>query len=362
MGEVELLQVSWELDRRIGTLGQWLVSCKCLELLTKGEPMRQDKRRATDQMRQRLFLIRKAKKIGVSRACERMGKNRSYYYHWVKRYEAGGWRALEDRSRRPKSMPRLTGQKKVNAVIRLRKKTGYGKERLHDELEDRGVVIPSSTIGKILDREGLLNKQRQYKTQKKHTRCYNLLYPGQRVQLDIKYVPYEKCPRGRQLYQYTVIDECTRMRYIAWHDSIWTKRSVETLKAAQKYFRFKIDTVQTDNGIEFTFDYTAELTARHKEPKDHPLDLYCEEQQIVHRLIPPGQKELNGKVERSHRTDDEEFYRRLKGRHPLAYLRKKGRRWLEFYNFARRHSGIGKKTPGQFAIERLARYPERVAA
>jgi transposase InsO family protein len=259
-------------------------------------------------------------------------------------------------------MPRLTGQKEVKAVIRMRKKTSYGKERLHDELKDRGVVIPISTIGKILEREGLLLKQRQYKTEKKHTRCYNLLYPGQRVQLDIKYVPSERCQRGRQFYQYTVIDECTRMRYMAWHDSIWTQYSVETLKAAQQYFRFKIDTVQTDNGIEFTFDYTAELTARHKEPKTHPLDLYCEQQRIVHRLIPPGQKELNGKVERSHRTDDEEFYRRLKGRLPLAYLRRNGRRWLEYYNFARRHAGIGKKTPGQFALDRLQLYPERIAA
>lgn len=324
--------------------------------------MRRRESKVTDVMRQRLTLIKIAQKMGVTRACERMGKHRSYYYYWIKRYERGGWRALRDESRRPRRMPRLSGPEKVTAVVRLRKKTGYGKERLHDELKDRGVIIPVATIGKILDREGLLIRKRKYKTQKKHTRCYNLLYPGQRVQLDIKYVPAERCKLGKQYYQYTVIDECTRMRYLAWHDSIWVKRSVETLQAAQKYFGFKIDTVQTDNGIEFTFDYTAQLTARHKEAKRHPLDEYCEGKEIKHRLIPPGEKELNGKVERSHRTDDEEFYRRLKGRFPLAYLRRKGRRWLEFYNYGRRHSGIDKKTPGQFALERLQRFPERIAA
>jgi transposase InsO family protein len=244
----------------------------------------------------------------------------------------------------------------------MRKRTNYGKERIHDELKDRGIVIPVSTIGKILDRKDLLVRQRTFKTQKKHTRVYNLLWPGQRVQMDIKYVPSEIPPIGRRYYQYTVKDECTRMRYLGWHDSIWTLNVVQTLKEAQAFFGFKIDTVQTDNGIEFTFDYTAQLTAREKIPKEHPLDIYCREKGMKHKLIPPGEKELQGKVERSHRTDDEEFYRRIKKRIGLPELRRKGKRWLNYYNFKRRHSSIGKKTPAQFAVERLKLYPERFAA
>ncbi len=259
-------------------------------------------------------------------------------------------------------MPRLTSPELVKAVVHMRKKTNYGKERLHDELKDRGLVIPVSTIGKILDREGLLVKQRTYKTQKKHTRTYNLLWPGQRIQMDIKYVPSEVSPLGRRYYQYTVTDECTRMRYLAWHDSIWTLKVVETLREAQTFFGFKIDCVQTDNGIEFTFDYTAHLTARHKEPKEHPLDQYCRKIKIRHKLIPPGEKELQGKVERSHRTDDEEFYRTIKGRLNLPELRDKGKRWMMFYNFKRRHSSIGKKTPADFKNDRLKLYPDRLAA
>lgn len=316
-----------------------------------------------DLVRQRLFLLRLGRKMGVKRACERVGKHRSYYYYWDERYREKGWRGLIDRPRRPIRMPRLSSPEVVKAVKKMRKRTNYGKERLHDELKDGGIVIPVSTIGKILDREGLLVKQRQYKTQKKHTRSYNLIYPGQRVQMDIKYVPSEKCPIGRRYYQYTVKDECTRMRYLAWHDSIWTYRAAETLKEAEKFFGFKIDAVQTDNGIEFTFDYTAELTAREKIPKTHPLDVYCRQKEISHKLIPPGQKEINGKVERSHRTDGEEFYRTIKGRvKDLMELRRKGERWMNFYNFRRRHSSIGKKTPAQFAVERLKLYPDRIAA
>lgn len=316
----------------------------------------------SDRVRQRLFLMRSGREIGVRQACERIGKHRSYYYYWAQRYRERGWRGLVEESRRPLTMPRLSSPEIVKAVKRMRKRTNYGKERLHDELKDRGITIPVSTIGKILDREGLLVKQRQYKTEKKHTRCYNLLWPGQRVQMDIKYVPSEIVPIGRHYYQYTVTDECTRMRYLAWHDSIWTLNVVQTLREAQDFFGFKIDTVQTDNGIEFTFDYTAQLTAREKIPKEHPLDTYCREVKIRHKLIPPGAKELQGKVERSHRTDDEEFYRTVKKRINLLELRKKGKRWLMFYNFKRRHSGIGRKTPGQFTIDRLKLYPERLAA
>ena len=167
----------------------------------------QRERIGLDVVRQRLFLLRLGRKIGVKLACERMGKHRSYYYYWDGRYRKGGWRLLINQSLRPKIMPRITPPELEKAVVRMRKRTHYGKERLHDELKERGIVIPVSTIGKILDRKKLLVKQRTYKTEKKHTRVYNLLWPGQRVQMDIKYVPSEIKPIGRRYYKYTLTDE-----------------------------------------------------------------------------------------------------------------------------------------------------------
>ena len=322
--------------------------------------MLKKERIVSDLIRQRLFFIRRAEKIGVASACRELGKYRSQYYYWIKRYQTLGWRGLQNQSCRPRHMPRLSRPALVRAICEARRSTnGLGKERLHDYLADDGLKIPVSTIGKILEREGLLVKKRSFKTQKKHTRSYNLLKPGERVQLDIKYVPSAKCPPGKRFYQYTVIDECTRMRHLTWHDSIWNLRAVESLKAAQNAFGFKINCVQTDNGIEFTFNYTAQLQARHKPPVEHPLDLYCKEARIKHKLIPPGEKEINGKVERSHRTDEEEFYRPLQRVRDLKELRARGRIWNEFYNNRRRHSGIGKKTPRQFCEERLKIYPEQ---
>lgn len=312
------------------------------------------------KVRQRLNLIRSAKKYGVSIACERLGRHRSYYYYWFSRYKKYGIKGLEDRSRRPKRMPRKTNRKLEGKVICMRRRTGYGKERLHEYLKDKGVIIPSSTIGSILKRRGLLIKKRKWKTAKKHIKRYDLLYPGQRVQMDIKYVPYKV--KGKQWYQYTIIDEHTRMRYLEWHDSIWVLTVVEVLKRAREFFGFKIDCVQTDNGIEFTFDYTAQLIAQNKDPVIHPLDKYCDEVGIIHKLIPPGQKEINGKVERSHRIDDEEFYRRHKKFKKLRDLRQYGKQWMHEYNFQRKHWGITKKTPGNFCLERLQKFPKRLAA
>lgn len=304
-----------------------------------------------DLVRQRLNLIRAVKKYGISLGCERFGKHRSYYYYWNDRYKRWDWHGLRDRSRRPHRMPKISKEKNVKAVIKMRRKTNYGKERIHEYLKDKGIIIPVSTIGNILRRSGLLVKRRRWKTAKKHIRRYDLLYPGQRIQMDLKYVPY--MVKGRYWYQYSVLDEHTRMRYLEWHESRWVKTVVEVLKRAQRYFGFKIEAVQTDNGTEFTYDYTSELTARDKVPIIHPLDRYCKEAGILHVLIPPGEKELNGKVERSHRTDDEEFYRRYKRAKTIQQLRSYGRLWLYEYNFERKHWGVNKMTPAAFCKLRL---------
>lgn len=315
----------------------------------------------SDAVRQRLSLLRLANKIGVSLACSKLGKHRSYYYYWKKRFDKLDIKGLYDRSRKPKKMPLLINKSLANKVIQLRKKTNYGKERIHILLLKRGIKIAISTIGKILKRANLLLKKRYFKTQKKHTRSYNFFIPGIRVQMDIKYVPEEVSPLGKRLYQYTVIDECTRMRYLEWHDSIWNLKAIQTLNNAIDYFGFKVDSVQTDNGIEFTYNYTAQLTAKHKDPVTHPLDIYCQQKLIQHKLIPPGEKELNGKVERSHRTDDEEFYRTITHRvKHLTEIRLLGQKWLNHYNYKRIHSAINYKTPAEFKNERLFIFPHRL--
>lgn len=301
-----------------------------------------------DRVRQRLFLMRLAEEVGVRQACLQMGKHLSYYYYWSRRYTASGrdWRSLRDRSSRPRRMPRLSDTQTVNRVLKLRQRTGYGKARLAQRLG-----LPVSTVGHILRRAQVTRPLRKWPTQKKHRQRYELLYPGQRVQMDVKYVPFRI--QGKRYYQYTVIDECTRLRYTEIKECLWSLYAPEVLQKARRYFGFPIECVQTDNGTEFTFRYTAVLQAKHKKPKEHPLDTYCRRQGIRHRCIPPGEKELNGKVERSHRTDMEEFYNRYDSKPTAQQLRTDAKRWLHYYNGHRPHSSINNMTPWAFAKRKI---------
>jgi len=116
----------------------------------------------------------------------------------------------------------------------------------------------------------------------------------------------------------------------------------ELIKAAP----FQIKTIQTDNGIEFTYQFVSDPKCIDKEPKEHPLDTLCKKHKIHHKLIPLGQCEINGKVERSHRIDEEEFYR-LKTYSSLKELQLAFNQWIFYYNHKRPHGGINKMTPIQ---------------
>jgi len=116
------------------------------------------------------------------------------------------------------------------------------------------------------------------------------------MQMDVKYVLY--LVDGKKAYSYVIIDECTRWRFAKTYDSLDEGTTICFLGEFVQVRPFPIHTIQTDNGQEFT--YKLNPVAQHLE---HKVDLWCKARGILHRLIPPGVKELNGKVERSHHID-----------------------------------------------------------
>ena len=145
------------------------------------------------------------------------------------------------------------------------------------------------------------------KPPRKQDRRYpELKIPGEKVQIDVKEVPY-CCLKGaakrggKHLYQWTAIDECTRVRFIYGFEEHTPENSVRFLKMLQKVFPFPIRTIQTDNGTEFTYKYISET-------ENCPFDKALEATGILHKLIPPRTPWHNGKVERSHRNDQRYFY------------------------------------------------------
>lgn len=137
-------------------------------------------------------------------------------------------------------------------------------------------------------------------------------YPGQRVQIDVKYVPSvclvgaaaeEAKENGGHYYQYTFIDEYSRFRYLEAFKEHSSYSSAEFIKHCVVRFPYAIECVQTDNGPEFTNRLNAQCSSK----KTH-FEVTLERLGIRHKLIKPYTPRHNGKVERSHRKDNEEFY------------------------------------------------------
>jgi transposase InsO family protein len=176
---------------------------------------------------------------------------------------------------------------------------------------------------------------------KLHRRRYELPIPGQRLQMNVKYVPYPVA--GEKAYSYVIVDECTRWRYAQTFHSLDEGTTIRFLDQVIAVCPFPIHCIQTDNGQELT--YRLNPVARHLE---YRVTGWCTHRGIQHRLIPPGVKELNGKVERSHRLDEQWFYWRAPS-HDLDAFNPSQREWLRYYNAERLHGGIGYITP----IEKL---------
>lgn len=131
-------------------------------------------------------------------------------------------------------------------------------------------------------------------------------YPGQRCQIDVKFVP-AACLVGaaaeQKYYQYTFIDEYSRFRYLEAFEEHSTYSSTQFLLHVIKKFPFQIECIQTDNGLEFTNRLNSKGTKRQT-----LFEKTLAQMGISHKLIRPFTPRHNGKVERSHRKDNEEFY------------------------------------------------------
>ena len=133
-----------------------------------------------------------------------------------------------------------------------------------------------------------------------------MLYPGQRVQIDVKVVP-TACivgdAQGEKFYQYTAIDEYSRFRYLEAFKEQSSYSSAVFVEHLLKKFPFKIECIQTDNGQEFTKAY-----GNTKNPTLTLFENKLKKLGIQHKLIKVYTPRHNGKVERSHRKDNEYFY------------------------------------------------------
>lgn len=297
-------------------------------------------------VRIKLELILLAWKLeNVAEACSRRGFSRKFYYKWLGRLKKSGWRlsALSEKSRRPWRSPRRISRE-LELRIHWFRRRQYGARMIQAMLAQEGVKITRATICWVLRRRRKRSPILKSRLNP-HRKRYELLIPGQRLQMDVKYVP--ELVAGKRAYNYVIIDECTRYRYAKAYDQLSEGTTVAFLEEFLQICPFPIHTIQTDNGQEFT--YALNPVAKHLK---HAMDEWCERNGIHHRRIPPGVKELNGKVERSHRIDEQYFYWKAPTDN-LEHFNAKLELWLRHYNEVRLHGGLGYQTPRSKLYERL---------
>ena len=267
----------------------------------------------------RQLVIKYSQKRGVTAASIRYRVWRKAIYDWKKRYD-GRWQSLIDRSHRPHSHPRQQTAEEYAMIERYYRRT-KDKIMLWDKLRENGYTRCYNSLLRAIKRlklEETPEKRKGYKP-KPYQRAE---YPGQKVQIDVKFVPAYCVANGQKYYQYTAVDECTRYCFREMYDEHSTYSSLDFLKKLIVKFPFPIREVQTDNGTEWT-NVLLVKKATHKTL----FEEYLEECGIKYHRIQVATPRHNGKVERQHRLDEQRFYSKMR-----MFSLEDGRKQLAKYN------------------------------
>jgi transposase InsO family protein len=302
-------------------------------------------RRAT----RRLAILRHAEEItgNVALTCRYYGISRQCFYSWKRRYDAHGLDGLRDRSHRPQVSPNATRTEVVGKIIYRRQHYHFGPARIAMYLKRyHEVQISSSGVWRILKRLEL-NRLPASQRHKRHDRRWQRdekPLPGHRVQLDVRFIqPLPGAPKAKTYHQFPAIDDCTRLRVLRSYPKLNQQTAIQFLDYVLERLPFRVEVIQTDNGVEFGSSFHW-----------HVLD-----KGAGHVYIKPRTPRLNGKVERSHRIDAEEFYRMLEGVviDDAQVFNDKLKEWEDFYNYHRPHGGLNGQTPYERLKQRTQTRP-----
>lgn len=271
------------------------------------------------EARFRQRVVKYSQKHGVTEANIRYKVSRMSIYRWIKRYN-GKWWSLKERSHRPKHHPAEQTEEEYNLIKRY---YPYYDDMimLWDRLRENGYKRCYQTMLRAIHRLKL-DKSPCARKARKPKPYQRADYPGQKIQIDVKFVPSYCVANGKKYYQYTAIDECTRFCYREMYDEHSTYSSKDFLMKLIKAFPFPIREIQTDNGTE----WTTQLLVKNPESKTM-FEKALEDMDILYHRIRVATPRHNGKVERQHRIDEQRFYSKMR-----MYSLEDGRKQLARYN------------------------------
>lgn len=262
-----------------------------------------------------------AKHRGGTATANRFRISRKTLYKWWKRWD-GTWQSLVERSRKPHTSPRAHTEEEIAKIRRVAKKHRWTDLILayQEMLEKHGYRRSYGGYLRIV-RKLYEEKGKKKRTPRKNKPYQRAEYPGQKVQIDVKYVPTACVTDGKKYYQYTAVDECTRWTYRQMYDEHSTYSSKAFLDELIEKAPFAIREIQTDNGAEFT----KALQTNDPNAKTS-FELALAEYGIRYHRIRVATPRHNGKVERQHRIDQLRFYDYLR-----MFSLEDGRKQLQVY-------------------------------
>lgn len=283
------------------------------------------------------LIIRTLKHIKrISKTAQILGINRSTVYRWIKkarsirsRFELSE-RNLRRQSTRPHSIYQALSPHEESAIIKLREEKGYTAEKIGYVLK---LSVSRNTIHRLLVRKQCINRYgnhiRPRYQQTTHMHLRNTTTIG-KLQMDVKYITPELSGLPYTCFEYAVVDIFSRYKEAVILNHLDQDGSILALMEILNRLPFTPDFIQTDNGLEF-------------QGRFHQ---YCTERELHHHLIHKSTPNENAVIERTFRTDEEEFFFRMK-RAPREYdeLREWFTTYLHDYNYTRPHLGINLKTP-----------------
>ena len=290
-------------------------------------------------VQRKLRIFQYAEEIGhVAKACRYFGIARASFYRWKELYKKDGEAGLINKKPIPKNPTNRTPREVVEKVLHLRQIYHLGPIRIvwylaryHD------IKISDAGVYRILTRNGVSRLPRGTRLRKVHTIRYQKQVPGHQIQVDVKFLTFKgKDDKPIKRYQYTAIDDATRVRALKIYERHNQANAISFIDYVIAKFPFRIREVRTDNGHEF-------------QAKFH---WHVEDKGIRHAYIKPSSPQLNGKVERSHRTDEQEFYQLLTYKDDVD-LNAKLAEWESFYNLSRPHGAFNGRAPYEILRERL---------
>jgi transposase InsO family protein len=297
--------------------------------------------KADRDIRRKLRVFHYAEKVGdISKACRHFGISRQTFYDWKHRYERDGEEGLINYKPCPENPSvRATTPEAEEKILYLRKTYHLGPDRIcwYMKRYHPDLATSESTTYRVLRRHGMNRLPRNTRRREVKTHRYEKQVPGHHIQMDVKFLSL-RGSGGKKVrrYQYTAVDDATRIRALKVYPRHNQVTAIKFVEYVIRKFPFRIHTIRTDNGHEW-------------QAKFH---WHVEDLGIRHEYIKPGRPNLNGKVERSHLTDDIEFYQLLSYADDVD-LNEKLKEWEDFYNYQRPHASHTGKAPYEVLREKL---------